>query len=164
MAGRSKSKGKKRSKGKFNSRRKTRAQAARTVKRAADDLAHAGERAAAGMEHQVDETATVARDQLKRAAASTKPAADVMARTGQQYVAWTSQLARGSLKFAGERYRHNLEFARSLALCRQWSEAISLQQNWALQAVEDYMGQAAELTRAAASAGFGRWQPVLPAD
>jgi hypothetical protein len=168
MAGRAKSKTRTRAqtaRSVTKSKTRSRAQAAaRTVKRTAKDVVHTGERAAAGIERQMNEAGAVASAQLEQAAGSMKPVANAMAYTGQQYLAWTSQITRGSLKLAGERYRHNMEFARSLARCRDWSEAVSLQRNWALQAMEDYIGQTADLARVATPPGLGGWQPLLPPD
>jgi len=144
--------------------RKTRAHAARSVRRTADDLMETGERVAATFEHQVDEAATAAQNQIGVTAANTKPIVDAMIRVGQQYMAFVNQFGNGTLQLAGERYRHNLEFAKSLAQCRDLTAAIWLQRNWALQAAEDYMDQTANMARAAASSALQPWQALMPAD
>src|SRR5262245_44941638 len=157
MAGRKKT-------GRVKDTRKTRAHAARTVRRTADDRMETGERVAPTLEHRLYEAATVAQDQMGRAAANTKPVVDAMIRAGQQYMAFLNQLSSGTLQLAGDRYRHNVEFAKSLAHCRGLTEAIWLQRNWALQAAEDYMDQTAHLARAAASSALRPWQQLMPAE
>jgi len=143
---------------------RTRAHAARAVRRTADDLMETGERVAATLEHQVDEAATATQKRIRMTAANTKPIVDAMIRAGQQYMAVVSQFGNGTLQLAGDRYRHNLEFARSLARCRDLTDAIWLQRNWAIQAAEDYMDQTANLARAAASSALQPWQALMPAD
>jgi hypothetical protein len=145
-------------------KRKTRAHATRTVRRMAPDVLETAARGADALERQTKVAAAVLEDQASSAAAVNKPIVEAVVRAGHQYMACVSELSNDTLALAGERYRHNAEFAQSLAHCRRLQDAMSLQRRWVMQAVEDYVDRAANLARTSTSAAICFWQPLLQAD
>jgi hypothetical protein len=120
-------------------------------------------RGADALERQAKVAAAVLEDHASTATAMNKPIAEAAMRAGQQYMACVSQLSNETLALAGERYRHNAEFAQSLAHCRRLQDAMSLQRHWVMQAADDYIDGAANLARTSTSAAICFWQPLLPA-
>ena len=59
--------------------------------------------------------------------------------------AWHEEASR----FAARRLERDAELARRLLSCRDWSEALMLQQEWVATAAQDYVDQTRRLTEIA---------------
>lgn len=99
--------------------------------------------------------------QLERAAATAEPVASALVRAGREYLICASRLSAESLAFAARRWGRDFAFARSLAHCKEWSDAVSLHREWSRQALSDYVENAAEMSRLTGLAALESWPSIL---
>jgi hypothetical protein len=65
------------------------------------------------------------------------------------------------VEFVNERVRRDIDLGQSLARCSNWAEACSLQQDWARQAMQDYIGETTKLFQLASKLTMASMDPVL---
>jgi len=86
---------------------------------------------------------------FERLATLNAPASAAMTGAMHSYMAGLAACNEQVSKFLTHRMQCDLDFARSLAQCKDWQEAGALQMGWARGAMEDYLGQANTMMRLA---------------
>jgi hypothetical protein len=139
-------------------------QAGMTTRQAVEEAEAIGKRAAEGAERVSAQVQAVAARQLEAATALNQPLAAAAVHVSWHYLQCANRLSAETMALAARRWRHDVEFAQSLARCGNWSDAVSLQQDWAIQAMNDYTEKVGNLARVAASVALGAWQPIWQSD
>lgn len=67
------------------------------------------------------------------------------------------------LRFAGHRWRQDMELGQTLAKCHQWDEVTAVQQDWSAKAAEDYLAEAGKLVELASKVTTDSWQSLYEA-
>jgi len=63
--------------------------------------------------------------------------------------------------FVNDRLRRDADFGQSLARCSNWTEAASLQQDWARKTMQDYFSESSKLMQLASKATLESMDPVF---
>lgn len=63
--------------------------------------------------------------------------------------------------FVNDRLRRDIDFGQSLARCGNWTEAASLQQEWARRTMQDYFAESTKLMQMASKATLESMDPML---
>ncbi len=53
-----------------------------------------------------------------------------------------------------------VESGQAWCRCGNWSDAVDLQQDWARQTTEEYLGEASRIIELASTAAKDNWEPV----
>lgn len=62
--------------------------------------------------------------------------------------------------FINKRLTHDVEFGEAVIKCENWAGIINVQQEWARQAMEEYLAEATRLVELAAKLTEETWAPV----
>jgi uncharacterized membrane protein YgcG len=73
--------------------------------------------------------------------------AEGFARASQIYTRAFADFQAELTKFINSRMQQDGEFARCISNCDNWTEATRLQQDWAMNTVQDYLNEANEMAR-----------------
>ena len=106
------------------------------------------------------EVADAAVQQVEMAAAVSEPVVNALVHAGHEYLICANRMSAGSFGFAARRLSRDFAFVQSLARCRQWTDAFSLQRDWARQVFSDYVANVADMTRLAGLAALESWPPI----
>ena len=63
--------------------------------------------------------------------------------------------------FMAKRFRHDAELNAALARCESWEDAVTLQNDWAREAAEEYIEEASRLMEMTSKMASDQWKPVL---
>ena len=101
-----------------------------------------------------------ANEQLERVAEFNGTAMEVFAQACQSYAKGVATLNEELMSFVNARLSRDVELSRALSQCSNWSDAASLQQQWAQQATQEYLTEAGRLTELASRVAKESWEPV----
>lgn len=76
------------------------------------------------------------------------------------YADCLSSLNKEFMGFMSSRLNRDVELSQALASCKDWSEAVALQQKWAQQATHEYMEEAGRISALASKIAKESWEPV----
>ncbi len=92
--------------------------------------------------------------------AANAKAMDVFARACQaSFQGWASMNSEVA-DFMAKRFKLDAELSASLARCETWEDAVTLQQDWARQAAENYADEANRLMELSSKLANEQWKPV----
>ena len=143
-----------------NSRRitKTVAPDARSTMQAAARVARITEQ---DIPHNVSDNSSRVTDtalqQLEMATEITEPVANALVRAGREYLICANRMSAASIGFAARRWSRDFAFVLSLGRCKNWSDTVSLQRDWAQQALGDYVQNVADMTHLTGLAAVETW-------
>lgn len=101
-----------------------------------------------------------ANEQLERVAAFNGTAMEVFAQACRSYAKGVATLNDELMSFVNARLSRDVELSRALSQCSNWSDAASLQQEWAQRATREYLIEAGRLTELASKVATESWEPV----
>jgi hypothetical protein len=98
--------------------------------------------------------------QFEMATEITEPVANALVRAGQEYLICANRMSAASIGFAARRWSRDFAFVLSLGRCKKWSDTVSLQRDWARQALGDYVQNVADMTRLTGLAALESWPQI----
>jgi hypothetical protein len=78
----------------------------------------------------------------------------------QAYAAGVARLNGELLSFVNARLNQDVDLGRALCKCDKWSEALSLQQDWAQRASQEYLSEGSKLMELASKVTQEDWAPL----
>ena len=105
-------------------------------------------------------TQTQASDQLEFMGAFSGTAFEVFSQACLAYASCAAQLNGELMGFANTRMNRDVELSHALSKCDSWPNAVGLQQDWAQQAMQEYMAEASKLVELASKVASESWAPV----
>ena len=99
-------------------------------------------------------------EQLERMTAFNGTAMEIFSQACQAYASGVATLNGELMGFVNTRLNRDVELSRALSQCGNWSDVVSLQQDWAQQATQEYLAEASRLTDLTSNVAKESWEPV----
>jgi len=96
--------------------------------------------------------------QLEGLAAFNGATVGTLMKAGSTYWGAMTEVNSELSRFFTNRLSHDVEFGESVARCDNWERAVSLQQDWARTAMEEYAAEATKLMQLSANASMEGWR------
>ena len=87
-------------------------------------------------------------------------AMEIFSQACQAYAIGFAAVNGELINFVNARLKHNVELGEALARCRNWTDAATLQQDWAQTASEEYLAEASRLMEVASKVTKDSWKPL----
>lgn len=100
-------------------------------------------------------------EQLERLSAAGGALTEAMMKSTSACLDGVTRLNGEIFGFVNDRLRRDVDFGQSLARCGDWTEAASLQQDWARRTMQDYFVESTKLVQMASKATLESMDPVL---
>jgi len=97
-------------------------------------------------------------EQFEDFAAFNDATAEALAKARRVYVDALGELNGELSGFFTKRLDHDMELSRSVTGCKDWQELAHLQQDWAREAMEEYLAEATKLMQLYSKASMEGWQ------
>ena len=101
-----------------------------------------------------------ANDEFERMTALNGAIVESFTQSCETYVSGVTTLNAELMGFANTRASRDVDLGEALSKCENWSDAVGLQQDWAQQAMEEYLAEASRLVELSAKIAQGNWVPV----
>ncbi len=101
-----------------------------------------------------------ASEQLNRMAAFNGAAMEIFTQACQAYAIGVATLNSEIASFVNARVSQDVELGQALCRCDEWSEAMSLQQDWMRRATQEYLSEAGRLINLASKVAKDNWEPI----
>jgi hypothetical protein len=99
-------------------------------------------------------------EHLERMATFNAASMEIFAQACQAYAKGVGTLNGELMGFVNTRLNRDVELSRALSQCGNWSDVVSLQQDWAQQATQEYLAEASRLTDLTSNVAKESWEPV----
>ena len=103
-------------------------------------------------------------DEFERMAALNGAIVESFTQACQAYASGVTTLNAELMGFANTRASRDADLGEALSKCENWSDAVGLQQDWAQQAMQEYLAEASRLVELSAKIAQGNWVPVYERD
>ena len=98
--------------------------------------------------------------QLASVAALNGATMEIFTQACQAYAVGMATLNSEVVSFVNARVNQDVELGQALCRCGKWLDAMDLQQNWARQATQEYLGEASWLIDLASKVAKDNWDPI----
>jgi hypothetical protein len=85
---------------------------------------------------------------------------EIFTQACQAYAVGMATLNSEVVSFVNARVNQDVELGQALCRCGKWLDAMDLQQNWARQATQEYLGEASRLIDLASKVAKDNWEPI----
>ena len=85
---------------------------------------------------------------------------EIFTQACQAYAVGMATLNSEVVSFVNARVNQDVELGQALCRCGKWLDAMDLQQNWARQATQEYLGEANWLIDLASKVAKDNWDPI----
>jgi len=99
-------------------------------------------------------------EHVNRIASFNGEAMQAFAEACTAYADCVSGLNKEFMGFVSSRLTRDVELNQALASCKNWSEAVAVQQKWAQEATHEYMEEAGRISALATKIAKESWEPV----
>ena len=99
-------------------------------------------------------------EHVNRIASFNGEAMQAFAEACTAYADCVSGLNKEFMGFVSSRLNRDVELSQALAACKNWSEAVALQQRWAQEATHEYMEEAGRISALATKIAKESWEPI----
>ena len=98
--------------------------------------------------------------QLASVAALNGATMEIFTQACQAYAVGMATVNSEVVSFVNARVNQDVELGQALCRCGKWLDAMDLQQNWARQATQEYLGVASCLIDLASKVAKDNWDPI----